>query len=185
MAHSMMQQTHHFWPWGHSWGRSCRRAATWWCRWQVGLTRRANPSRPACGRRFSERSWQPPWQPCGSGKGDTWGWRTTREEGGRWGAVVRQSGGGSECNRRKVAETDHLVSMHTSDWLKKLCNRYVFAHVAAPASVYTVTPRGSEGPDSHKWVADVGRSPNVAWNVSPTHATDPYLTCRRSLFPGL
>jgi len=36
-------------------------------------------------------------------------------------------------------------------------------------------------PDSHKWVSNVGSSRYVARNVSPTHATDPHLTCRRSL----
>jgi len=41
--------------------------------------------------------------------------------------------------------------------------------------------RGSDDPDSHKWVQNVGNSRFVAQNVSPTHATDTHLTCRRSL----
>ena len=35
--------------------------------------------------------------------------------------------------------------------------------------------------DSHKWVLNVGSNCYVARNVSPTHATDPHLTRRRSL----
>jgi len=38
--------------------------------------------------------------------------------------------------------------------------------------------RRSDHPDSHKWVQNVGKGRFVARNVSPTHATDPHLTCR-------
>jgi len=41
--------------------------------------------------------------------------------------------------------------------------------------------RGSDGPDSHERVSNVGSGRCVARNVSPIHAADPHLTCRRSL----
>jgi len=41
--------------------------------------------------------------------------------------------------------------------------------------------RGSDDPDSHKWVPTVGNGCYVARNVSSIHAADPHLTCRRSL----
>jgi len=41
--------------------------------------------------------------------------------------------------------------------------------------------RGSDDPESHKWVPNVGYGCYVARNVSSIHAADPHLTCRRSL----
>jgi len=41
--------------------------------------------------------------------------------------------------------------------------------------------RGSDDPDSQKWVPNVGSRCCVARNVSSIHAADPHLTCRRSL----
>jgi len=41
--------------------------------------------------------------------------------------------------------------------------------------------RGSDDPDSHKWVPNVGSRCYVGRNVSSIHAADPHLTCRRSL----
>jgi len=41
--------------------------------------------------------------------------------------------------------------------------------------------RGSDDPDSHKWVPNVGTGSYVARIVSPTHAADPHLPCLRSL----
>jgi len=41
--------------------------------------------------------------------------------------------------------------------------------------------RGSNDPDSHKWVPNVGKVCYVAGNVSSIHAADPHLTFRLSL----
>jgi len=54
-------------------------------------------------------------------------------------------------------------------------------YVAAVTSVGTGFWRGSKGLLSDIWDGNVGPRLNDAWNVSPTHAVDPHLTCRRSL----
>ena len=53
----------------------------------------------------------------------------------------------------------------------------VLPRLPAPTSI----GRGSDEPYTQKWVPNVGTSCIVAQNVDPTHATDPHLTCRRSL----
>ena len=53
----------------------------------------------------------------------------------------------------------------------------VWPQRSSPSGIW----RGSDDSDSHKWVQNVGKCRFVARNVSPTHATDPHLTCRRSL----
>ena len=108
-------------------------------------------------------------------------------------AVIGEGGGGGDvgaamvavgrvhCERCCVVSPQEIHASRRPDRLGRALEVRLEPRVLPRLPAPTSIGRGSDEPHAQKWVPNVGTSCMVAQNVAPTDATDPHLTCRRSL----